>query len=40
MGREPKSQKTFVNSENKFVEFDIELFNWEKIDYLDKLKNF
>ena len=39
MGREPqKVKKTFVNSENKFVEFDIELFNWEKLDYLDKLK--
>ena len=39
MGREPqKVKKTFINSENKFVEFDIELFNWEKLDYLDKLK--
>tara|TARA_B100002019_G_scaffold256401_1_gene239752 strand:- start:3483 stop:4457 length:975 start_codon:yes stop_codon:yes gene_type:complete len=39
MGREPqKVKKTFVNSENQFVEFDIELFNWEKLDYLHKLK--
>ena len=39
MGREPKKvKKTFVNSENKFVEFDLELFNWEKLDYVDKLK--
>ena len=39
MGREPqKVKKTFVNSENKFVEFDLELFNWEKLDYVDKLK--
>ena len=39
MGREPKKvKKTFVNSENKFVEFELELFNWEKLDYLDKLK--
>ena len=39
MGREPqKVKKTFINSENKFVEFELELFNWEKLDHLDKLK--
>ncbi len=39
MGRKPqKIKKTFFNSENKFVEFDLELFNWEKLDYVDKLK--
>ena len=39
MGREPqKVKKTFVNSENKFVEFDLELFNWEKLDYVEKIK--
>ena len=39
MGREPqKIKKTFVNSENKFVEIDLELFNWEKLDYVDKIK--
>ena len=39
MGREPqKFKKTFVNSENKSVEFDLELFNWEKLDYVDKIK--
>jgi len=39
MGRKPqKIIKTFVNSENKVVEFDLELFNWEKLDYVDKLK--
>ena len=39
MGREPqKVKKTFVNSENKFLEFDLELFNWEKLDYVDKIK--
>jgi len=39
MGRKPqKVKKTFTNSENKFVEFDLELFNWEKLDYVDKLK--
>ena len=39
MGRKPqKMKKTFVNSEKKLVEFDLELFNWEKLDYVDKLK--
>ena len=39
MGREPKKvKKTFINSENKSVEFDLELFNWEKLDYVDKIK--
>ena len=39
MGRKPrKVKKTFINSENKFIEFDLELFNWEKLDYVDKLK--
>jgi len=39
MGRKPqKVKKTFVNSENKFVEFELELFNWEKLDCVDKLK--
>ena len=39
MGREPlKVKKTFVNSEKKLFEFDVELFNWEKLDYVDKLR--
>ena len=39
MGRKPlKVEKTFVNSENKYVKFDLELFNWEKLDYVDKIK--
>ena len=39
MGREPqKVKKTFINSEKKLVEFDLELFKWEKLDYVDKLK--
>ena len=39
MGREPQRvKKTFVNSENKSVEFDLELFKWEKLDYVYKLK--
>ena len=39
MGRNPqKVKKTFINSEKKLVEFDLELYNWEKLDYVDKLK--
>ena len=39
MGREPqKVKKTFVNSEKKLVEFDLELFNWEKLDYVENIK--
>jgi len=39
MGREPKEvKKTFVNSEKKSVEFDLELFKWEKLDYVEKIK--
>ena len=39
MGREPQRvKKTFVNSENKSVEFDLELFNWENLDYVEKIK--
>ena len=39
MGRKPqKITKTFENSEKKLMKFDLELFNWEKLDYVDKLK--
>ena len=39
MGREPqKVKKTFINSEKKLVEFNLELFNWEKLDYVEKIK--
>jgi len=39
MGRKPqKVKKTFVNSEKKIIEFDLELFNWEKLDYVEKIK--
>tara|TARA_B100002052_G_scaffold284517_1_gene296484 strand:+ start:421 stop:1677 length:1257 start_codon:yes stop_codon:yes gene_type:complete len=39
LGREPqKVKKTFINSEKKLVEFDLELFNWEKLDYVEKIK--
>ena len=35
-----KKLKNFVNSEGVLTEFDLELFNWEKLDYVDKIKNF
>ena len=39
VGKEPqKIKKTFVNSEGKSIEFDLELFNWEKLDYVKKIK--
>ena len=39
MGKEPqKVKKTFVNSENKLMELYLELFNWEKLDYVEKIK--
>ncbi len=39
MGREPqKVKKTFINSEKKSVELNLELFNWEKLDYVEKIK--
>ena len=39
MVRQPqKVKKTFVNSENKLEEFDLELFNWEKLDFVEKIK--
>ena len=39
MGREPqKIIKTFINSEGKSIDFDLELFNWEKLDYAKKIK--
>ena len=39
MGREPKKvKKTFINSEKKLIEFELELFKWEKLDYVEKIK--
>ena len=39
MGRQPKKvKKTFVNSEKKLIEFELELFNWEKLDFVEKIK--
>ena len=39
MGRENKVvKKTFINSSNQPKEFEVELFTWEKLDFVDKVK--
>ncbi|MEQ9297669.1 MAG: methionine adenosyltransferase [Cyclobacteriaceae bacterium] len=39
MGRTPEVvQKTFVSPEGKTVEKEVELFTWEKLDYVDQVK--
>jgi len=39
VGREPqKIKKTFINTEGKTIDFKLELFNWEKLDYVKKIK--
>ena len=39
MGREPKVvRKHFVSSDGKVFDRDVELFTWEKLDYVDKVK--
>lgn len=39
MGREPKTvKKTLVASNGKVFSKDVELFTWEKLDYVDKVK--
>lgn len=39
MGRKNEVvKKTFINSSNQPQEFEVELFTWEKLDYLDKVK--
>ena len=39
MGRENEVvKKTFVNPEGKKLDMDVELFTWEKLDYVDKVK--
>ncbi len=39
MGREPKLvEKTFVNTEGKIKKVRVELFTWEKLDYVRKIK--
>lgn len=39
MGRTPETvKKTFVSPEGKTVEKEVELFTWEKLDYVDQVK--
>ena len=39
MGRKPEIiQKTFTSSNGKSVTLDVELFTWEKLDYVDEIK--
>ena len=39
MGRQPRTvHKTFTSRYEKPVETDVELFTWEKLDYVDTLK--
>lgn len=39
MGRKPETvKKTFVSPEGKKVVKEVELFTWEKLDYVDKIK--
>ena len=39
MGREPKIvEKTFVNTDGKMKKMKVELFTWEKLDYVPKIK--
>ncbi|WP_420384858.1 methionine adenosyltransferase [Roseivirga sp.] len=39
MGRKNETvKKTFINSSNQPQEFEVELFTWEKLDYIDKVK--
>ncbi|TVP52033.1 MAG: methionine adenosyltransferase [Mongoliibacter sp.] len=40
MGRENEVvTKTFTTPDGKSLTFDVELFTWEKLDYVDKIKN-
>jgi S-adenosylmethionine synthetase len=39
MGREPKIvKKTFTNGDGSVKEMEVELFPWEKLDYVNKIK--
>ena len=38
MGRKPKNVKKFSSSSGLVKEFEVELFTWEKLDYVKKLK--
>jgi S-adenosylmethionine synthetase len=39
MGRKPKNvKKSFKSSSGEIKEFEVELFTWEKLDYVDIIK--
>jgi S-adenosylmethionine synthetase len=39
MGRKPKNiKKKFVSSSGEIKEIEVELFTWEKLDYVNKIK--
>jgi S-adenosylmethionine synthetase len=39
MGRESKVvKKTFVSSDGRIKNLEVELFTWEKLDYVNKVK--
>jgi len=39
MGRKPEIvKKKFISSSNELKEFEVELFTWEKLDYVNKIK--
>lgn len=39
MGREPQTVvKTFASRYTQPIEVEVELFTWEKLDYVDKIK--
>jgi S-adenosylmethionine synthetase len=40
MGRTPEVvQKTFITANNEIKSFEVELFTWEKLDYVDQIKS-
>ena len=39
MGRKPEiKKKNFISNSGKLKEFEVELFTWEKLDYVNKIK--
>jgi S-adenosylmethionine synthetase len=39
MGRKPEmKKKTFLSPDRKEINVEVELFTWEKLDYVDKVK--
>ena len=39
MGRKPEiKKKNFISNSGELKEFEVELFTWEKLDYVNKIK--